>query len=475
MSLIPTPSLTFTVTPPGGSATTFTNNLAWSGAAAPTINQNFGRQGSTATFTLVDDYSTTGTPAFVIKPLSQVSFFDNTANVSMFAGVITNVTLDVLKGINYWSLSCTDYAFYADNAIVQGTFIGMTIDQIIVALTQQANCGITAIQTSASTPGAPGFVTPAPLIQSFVLNYSTLSSAWVKLAKFATQTTPYGWYVDNNRQLHFYDQTTAQPSGVTFTTNPTYVGSSTPNLTEGHINFANSYGYEWDGASVRNRILVQGATQIIKYGNYRQNAPTDTWLTDGTQRSWPLRYTVTGAPVLTVNNTVTPVTLVQAGGSFTGTGWSIAQNVIGSWFLNSPAGAPAGGQTIKLWYDYEVPIVAQANDVNSQATYTGPNGGVFMEYISDTSLTTVPMAQARAMRQRQEYAFVAERINFTTSPEWLGWIQAGQTFQLTSSFIPDDRTGYSWGLTNATFIVIGNSIQFIQGGYKTCSIKAVRI
>src|SRR6476661_5609841 len=151
MSLIPTPSLTFTVTPPGGSATTFTNNLAWSGAAAPTINQNFGRQGSTATFTLVDDYSTTGTPAFTIKPLSQVSFFDNTANVSMFAGVVTNVSLDVLKGINYWNLSCTDYAFYADNAIVQGTFIGMTIDQIIVALTQQANCGITAIQTAQST------------------------------------------------------------------------------------------------------------------------------------------------------------------------------------------------------------------------------------------------------------------------------------------------------------------------------------
>lgn len=471
MSKIVTPSLTFTITPPGGIATNYTNNLAWSGASAPSLNQNFGRQGDTATFALVDDFQLTGIPNFVIKPLSQVSFFDNTANVSLFTGVVTNVSLDVENGRNIWNLNCTDYAFYADNAIVQGTFIGMTIDQIVIALTAQANCGITAVSVANG-----GFVAPAPSISAFVLNYSTLSQAWLKLSTQASQTTPFGWYVDDQRRLHFYDQTSAQASGVTFTTSPTYVGSSTPNLLEGHMQFENSFGYEWDGASVRNLIMVQGATQIIKYGSYRTAPPVDTWQGNGVQQSWPLRYTVTNQPVLQINGTLTPVTIVEAGQTFTGTGWTIAQNSVGSWFLNVPInGSLPAGQTIKLWYDYEVPIIAQATDLASQTTYTGPNNGVYAEFISDTSLTTVPMAQARAFRQRVEYAFVAERINFTTSPEWLGFVRAGQTFQLTNSFVPDAANNYTFGLTNETFIIIGNSVQFITGGYRVCSIKAIRI
>ena len=49
------PNLTFTVTPPGGSPIDYTSKLAWSGAGqSPTINQQFGRQGDTAVFPLID-------------------------------------------------------------------------------------------------------------------------------------------------------------------------------------------------------------------------------------------------------------------------------------------------------------------------------------------------------------------------------------------------------------------------------------
>lgn len=470
MSLIAFPNLTLLVTPPGGSATNYTTNLAWSGLQAPSITENFGRQGDTANFTLVDDYSATGTPNFVIKALSQIKFTDNNISTVLFAGVVSDVQLRVLVNRNEWLLTCTDYTFYADNAIVQGTFVGKTIDQIMVSLTQQANCGITAVQ---STQSSSGFVSPAPLLSSFVLNYTTLSEAWRRLTKLASQTTPYGWYVDENRKLHFYDQTTAQSSGVTFTNTLSYVGSSTSDTTEGHIDFP-SFSYEWDGTSVRNRIFVQGATQIVQYGSYRTATPVDTWMTDGTQRSWPLRYIFSSSAVLTVNGTVTPVTTVQAGASFTGTGWTVAQNSIGAWFLTN-TGAVAGGQTLKFWYNYQIPIIAQANDTASQALYTGPNGGVFSEYISDTSLTTVPMAQARAFTQRQEYAFVVERASFTTTPEWVGWVRAGQTFKLTTPFVPNASSSYTYGLTNSVWIVLANTIQFDQHGYRTSQIKAVRI
>lgn len=465
--MVATPTLTLTITPPGGSPTDYTQHLAWAGANGQlTLNQNFGRQGDTATLTLVDEYTTA--PTFYVPVLSQVKLVDTTSgqNAVLFAGVVTDPVLNVTSPTrNEWTLACTDYTFYADNALVHGNFYGQTVDQIVVALTQQAGCGITAASVASG-----GFVAPGPQLASFILNYSKLSDAWRKLAQLAGQATPFGWYVDENRNLHFYDATTAQNSGVTFTTSPTTSGS----LTEGHYDGASQSSYEWDGTSIRNRILVQGATQTVHYGTVAANKPTDTWLATGAQTSWPLRYTVTGSPVLHVAGVSQPVTVVQAGDTSTPvSGWSVVQNVSGQWFLTA-ATPPGNGVLLQIWYDYQIPVVAQANDYPSQAAYTGPNSGVFQEYINDSSLTTVPMALARALRERTEYAFAAERITFSTTEDWLGWVRAGQTCRIVNQFVPDSANGYQWGLDD-TFIVVSNSVTFGDGGYRQSSITAVRI
>jgi hypothetical protein len=459
------PNLTFTVTPPGGSSTDYTSHLTYNGSGQMSITQNFGRQGDTAGFVLVDEYATT--PTFHIPVLSQVKLVDNTAGVTLFAGVCTEpVLVPQAPNLNEWQLTCVDYTFYADNAIVHGTFVGQTVDQIIVALTQQANCGITAAKVANG-----GFVAPGPTIANFVANYMTLSDAWRKLATLAAQVTPYGWYVDELRRLHFYDSTTAISSGVTFTTSPTAAGAGS--LTEAHYSWENAASYNWDGTSIRNRILVQGANQTITHGTVGKTTPTDTWRGNGSQFAWPLRYTVTGSPQLHVNGVATTVTIVNAGSSGTGT-WQIQQNAVGGWFLTNTTGAPSSGVLIQIWYDYQVPVVAQANDRASQVQYTGPNGGVYSEYINDSSLTTVPMALARAQRERTEYAFAVERINFTTTEEWLGWIRSGETCTIVNRFVPDSQNSYSWGI-NDTFIVISNSVSFGRGGYRTMQITAVRI
>lgn len=460
--MIAHPDISITVTPPGGSPIDYTDNLAWSGAQSQmTITQNFGRQGDTATVVLVDEYVTT--PTFSIPVFSQVQVIDHTADQTVFAGVCTDPVLTPDGPTrNEWTLNCTDYTLYADNAIVQGAFYGQTVDQIVIALTDQADCGLTA-----ATIADGGFVAPGPQLASLVLNYGSLSDAWRTLAQLAGSVTPYGWYVDENRALHFYDATTAQDSGITFTTTPTTAGS----LTEGHIS-PSSFGYEWDGTSVRNRILVQGANQTIPHGAAPSTTPTDTWQGNGTQTSWPLRYTVTGTPTLYVGGVATPVTVVDAGSTSTDP-WQVAQNSVGGWFLNA-ATAPAAGIVLTLWYDYEVPVVAQANDHASQLAYAGPNSGVFAEFISDSSLTTVPMALSRAQRERQEYAFAAERITFTTTEEWLGWIRAGQTCRIVNQFVPDAANDYAWGIDD-TFIAIANSVTFGDGGYSTSQITAIRL
>ncbi len=461
--MITPPSLTLTVTPPGGAPAQYQDYLTYTGHSQQmSITQNFGRQGDTATLTLTDEYATTQN--IRIPVMSQVALYDNICSKTLFAGVANDPTLQVTgPNRNEWTLSCTDYTFYADNAIVHGVYYGWTADAIIIDLTRQANCGITAVPVRDG-----GFVAPGPQLGSFLLNYSTLSDAWRKLALLAGQVTPYGWYVDQDLALHFYDATSAISSGVTFTTSPAAGGSTT----EGHILLDQQNGYEWDGTSIRNRVLVQGASQVVTNLGPAYQGPTDAWLANGTDSSGPRRYTLPGSPPLSVGGVYVSLTIVTGGGSAAGA-WVAEQNSIGQWFLHADP-APGAGTLIEIWYDYQVPVVAQAQDLASQATYTGPNGGVFAEFISDTSLYTAPMALARAQRDRTEYAFAAERATFTTGEDFLGWIRAGETCLYVNQFVPDSQRSWAAGISD-TFICVANQVTFGTGGYRQQQVTLVRL
>ena len=462
--MVARPDLTLTLTPPGGSPFQVQDLLAYEGHSNDfTITQNFGRQGDTASFPLVDSYSPTGGPNLpYVEPMTLVSLYDNICSQTLFAGVVNDPNLSPTGPIrNEWTLNCTDFTFYADNAIVHGVYNGLTADQVIVDLVAQANCGI-----SAATVADGGFVAPVPVLPNLILNYGSLSDAWRKLATLAGAATPYGWYVDQNRALHFFDASTAIDSGVTFTTTPTVGGS----VTEGHMLLDNTNNYEWDATALHNKALVQGATQTIAQPS--SGKPTDTWLANGAQQAWPLRYTVSGTPELTVGGVSQIVTSVSPG-TASPSGWSCQQNTFGQYFLWSST-PPAAGNVIKCWYSYQVPIVAQATDYNSVATYTGPNGGVFAEFISDTTLTTAPMALARAQQERQEYAFAAEKCTFNTSEDFLGWVRAGDTFTYVNQFIPDSQRSWAPGV-NDTFICTANTITFGTGGYRQMQPTGVRL
>lgn len=459
------PGITLTYIPPGGGpAQDLTKFLAWSGTQSQmTITQNFGRQGDTAVLPLVDEYNG-GRPHFRLEPMSRVKLHDSTAGQALFDGVCHDpVLMPDGPNRNEWTANCTDYTFYADNALVHGVFNGWYAQDIVVALTGRANCGITAGHV-----GQGGYVAGGPLLASVVLNYQSLSSAWKKIAVLAGQVTPYGWYVDSTLQLHFYNASTALDSGVTFTTSPTVGGS----LTQGHMLSDGQQAYEWDGTQVRNRILVQGASQVIRAGSSYSTAPTDSWYADGAAQAWPLRYTVTDASTLKVNGASVSVTMTP-GGQVPSGPWNIVQNSTGSFFLAATATPPAG-TLLQIWYDYSIPVVALANDNASQAQYNGPNGGVFEEFVSDSTLTTMPMALARAQQERTEYAYAPEKATFSTSQDFLGWVRAGQVFTYVNQFIPDSQNGWAQGI-NDQFLCTANTVTFGEGGYRTMQVTGVRI
>lgn len=461
---VPAPDIQLLITPPGGSETDYTKYLSYSGANQQmTITQNFGRQGDTALFPLVVEHS--GVLPFYIPPMSQVRLHDPIAGQTLFGGVITNPAF-CPTGVNLgeYDLNCTDYTVYADYATVRFPASSVQApDQIIVSLTNGANCGI-----SAATIADGGFVAPGPALPDWTLGYTTLSGAWRTLATACGQVTPYGWYVDDERHLHFYDQDSAVDSRVTFTTSPTVAGSTT----EGHILLDTTFNWENDGSKLVNQVLVQGANQTRTYS--LSNGPTDQWLSDGYSTSWPLRYTVSDspAPVLYVGGVQQTVTVLSSGEAPTGA-WCVINNANGGYFLVA-ASAPYAGALIQLWYSYQAPIIMRATDAASIAAYPGPNGGVFSEFISDSSLTTAPMALARAQQDRQEYAFPVQRVTFNTSPEFLGWVRAGYTFGLDCGLIQDLTRAGAMGV-NGQFLCTANTVTFADGGYRTMQVTGVRI
>lgn len=448
------PVIRLTITPPGGSAVDYSAHFAYEGVqTTPTISQNFGRQGDTAKLTLVDEY-TTG--PFVIPVLSRIEWSDTTAGAVLFAGVVTDAQMIVTgPNRNEWVLQCTDYTWYADNAVVQGAYKNETVGGIITALTNSSGCGITA---------GP-YVDPGPMISDYKTGFKALSKCWKELAKLAGGQVPFGWYVDENLNLHFSSAATAPDSGVEFTTDVTTQGA------QGHFELDSQFLYEWDATTIHNRVVVQGGSTNVLAALDTQ--PTDTWQTDGTAKAWPLRFTPTGSMYMTVGDIPVTIQMVSAGTAGAPDGWAVQQNAASGWFLTAPS-APAGGQAIKLWYNYSQPLVMRNDNRASQNAFAGPNGGIYAEYISDSSMKTLSMAMARTKQELSEYAWPVERITFNSTEDFTGWVRAGQLISVTNSMIPNIGAG-TVGLTAVPFLVVQNTVNFTKIGLRQLQLVAVRV
>jgi len=341
----------------------------------------------------------------------------------------------------------------------------------IVDLVTKANCGIKAALVSKG-----GYVQPGPVIPRTVIHYTNLTQALQKVSKMASSASAYGWYVDENLNLHFYDQQQADFSGVTVTDMPSYTSSYPLSTTEAHMVQDGSLSYEFDGTSLYNRALVVGAKRTIA-ADIRK-APTNSWTANGSAAGWPLSYVPygNGIPKLEVNGVLTTVGIYDGSAKLT-TKYGIFQNTNGTWTLkaNPPYGSvPASGTLIKLWYEYQLTVTAQVDLKQSQKAIGGPNHGVFATVVNQPSLQTTTAAYQRGTRELAEYGHPQERISFSTSPEFVGFIRAGQTFLLESTFLLDSQKNFQPGLSGK-FMITQQTINFGEGGFRTCQVQAVRV
>ena len=496
MTQILAPQLSCYITPPNQPTVDYGNYLVYSGGRGSiNVTQNFGRQGDTATLNLMDaNYSSGNPPNLIVHPtyimpaFSTVKIIDQSAlayygsddAATIFAGYIQNPSMYFNSPTEIeWALSCVDYAGYMNASIVQGLFEGIPMGNAIVDLVKKSKCGIKAELVSNG-----GFVEKGPNLPRTIVHYGNLTSALQKISKMSSAQSAYGWYVDSQLNLHYFNRQTATDSGVTVTDSPTQSGLLS--YTECHIDQTKGVQYDYDGTAVYNRALVVGKTQTIS-ANVKK-APTNSFTADGNTSSWNLTHvpiSLSGVqsatskhplPWLTVNGIGQTVS-VYDGTSAVTTPWTIKQNNNGSWSLVVTPGIgsiPNAGTALKLWYNFKRTITAQADLKQSQQSIGGPNNGIFATVVNQTSIDTTASAYQRATRELAEYGHAQEKITFTTSPEWIGIWRAGDTFILDSQFLLDSQRNFAPGL-NAKFMITQQSVSVINGGFRQWQVSAVRV
>lgn len=431
-----------------------------------TVNQQWSRQGDTATFELVDEHPVRTVLTFTPTPLCTVVLTDIGLGQVLFSGLCEKplVKFDSPNRA-VWSLDCVDWTYLSDRALVVGDYSGYTADALAVLITTQANCGI-----HAATVANGGYVNPAVQIPRIQFTYDTLTVAWTKLSKLASLSTTWGWYVDENRNLHFYDLTQAPSSGVTLTDSISLVNNTTVAPYDN-----DTLDYEWDATSIRNVVTVRGADYT--------SSQTDLFVGNGSQLSYPLTFVPDanniGSATLTVGGTTATVSADT--GSNASTDWTIVGNAANQWFLQAnqaltpPTAAPATSTVISFTYPYLQPVVARTQDSTSVGTFaTLPNAGMFAYYIGDTSLPTLLSAVQRGQRETATYSLPTERVNLTVPATFTGHVRAGQLVTFVNGMVPDSQTGYLPGI-NDQYLILQNRIAGAAGLYRTYSITAARV
>jgi len=452
-----------------------------------TVTQSFGRQGSTASLYLVDDFGawpsaprlqahTTPMPQGLQSVvLTETYHQDGSAsNTTLYAGSTKTPILSPLAPTYHeWELDCLDFTDFLDNIIVNGEFIGQSADAIVRTLALQANIGLTVNNVSAG-----------PILGHIQINYITLSEALIKIAKLASQINDYGWFVDYNYDLHFFSFKQAAKPVVTFSDVITAADPMT--TTFGGIS-SDAFAYETDGASLRNSCIVRGA-------NY-QGKRVDTWRADGRSTAWPLTLAIDTVAIGTTGTKgppAVPASLILTIGGvlvipqvLTGTDvpttaaanpYQISQNANGQWFLvcRPTVRPPAAGNTISLTYQYIAPIIVRVDNHASQLAHNGPNHGIFQMAVVDSSLTDVAAATGRGRAELTAYQWEQERVTFTTLENWPGHVNAGDVINMVLSRVPDSARNMALGI-NGTFMIISNTYIGVSGNYRKYTITATRI
>ena len=323
----------------------------------------------------------------------QINVYQNGAHI--FGGLVTEKDTAIAGGIlPVVNITATDWSFKMDKKLVAKTYAQMDPHDIIVDLVNSYTDG--SFDTSHVQTG--GF-----LIPSVKFNYEPVTKAIQKVASLIG----WDWYVDPDKKVYFF-LTENLPA-------PFNIDDTSGNLEWPSIDI------DQDLTNMKNSVFVIGGLYTKAFTAL---TTPDVYLTDGTKQVFTTAYTYENDNTFTV--TLAGVT--QTVGIENQVSNPLSVQVLfnpSQRYIRFTAGAPATGQTVKIFGNAKIPILAHAQDSVAINTY-----GEIQSQIVDKQITTVAEAQARATAEILQYGHAVYLVKFSTLQPGLG---IGQTILLNSA------------------------------------------
>jgi len=306
-----------------------------------------------------------------------VIIYDGSAKI--FAGKVAEVG-EVLEGalLPLARVRCVDHTFELDRLLAAKTYNNTAISAIISNL----------VSSYAPTFGT-AFASSSFVIEKIVFNQIPLSQCIRRMADILR----YDWYIDEDKQIHFFEK---------FTNTAPY------NLTDTNGNYVyKSLTRSQDGSQVVNRVKVRG-------GEYNGNSYADILNATGSATSFLLPYRFAGLVIELSDTSGTAyavqglgIDFIDTFGTATGTTIAVLYNYQEKTIRFETA--PTSGKKIRYTGNPKVPVLAIAEDSVGVAQY-----GAIEKLIKDTSIVSNAIARRRASAELIAFADVVVDATFRT-------------------------------------------------------------
>jgi len=314
----------------------------------------------------------------------------NEGGTKVFGGVIVAISQTTERKIVRYDITCKDFSQYLDRKMVTERYENQTVYEIIDDLitTYAAADSFTITNVGGATLN----------IVSIAFNRIPLSECLKKLSKL----TNYSWYVDYNKDIHFFSKNT-EPAPFSLTdTSKNYIYDSLT-ITE-------------DLSQIRNSITVEGGTKIgdsrVIYANG-----------DGVIDVFDTIVKFSSEPVVEVGGIAQTVGVdgLNDDADFDCM-WSYAEKTIRFTAGNIPA---AGTRNIEMTGTPLVPILVKVPSAVSISQY-----GLYEAIVKEKSIVSNEQAIERAKAELSAYAATINDGSFKT---YTAGLRAGQVLNINSS------------------------------------------
>lgn len=280
-----------------------------------------------------------------------------------------------------YDIGCADYSKKLQKSLVVESYTSMLAGNIIKDLVDTYGDEFTTYNV------ADGIT-----IDSITFNYMTLEQCISELAEL----TGYDWYVDYERDIHFFVEETA---------------TAPYSLTE-NINTTGNYKdllIRVDKSQLRNSVTVRG-------GTYLSDLFEQLRVADGEQLSFNLDY-YPRAPISAYVDTGTGYVQKTVGIDNVHTsGFDFVVNYNEKVIKNLDLAKLSSGDKIKITYKYDVQVLVQSrNDdsINFMKQIEG-GSGTYEYIIKDTAIEDLEVARNRAEVELEKYASPSIKGSFST-------------------------------------------------------------